>query len=70
MAIMNVQNSLESYAPSTEEIQVVRATPIVLLVGIMSAGKDTLQRQLLKSDDYHSIITHTTRPPLVNSGVL
>lgn len=58
------------YSISDESIAVVRATPIVLLVGITAAGKDTIQKRLLDGDDYHGIVTHTTRLPRSNNGVL
>lgn len=58
------------YGISDESIAIVRETPIVLLVGITAAGKDTIQSRLLASDDYHPIVTHTTRPPRANNGVM
>lgn len=58
------------YGISDESIAVVRDTPIALLVGITAAGKDTIQSRLLESSDYHPIITHTTRPPRANNGVM
>lgn len=58
------------YSISDESIAVVRDTPIVLLVGITAAGKDTIQNRLLVNSDYHPIITHTTRPPRANNGIM
>lgn len=58
------------YGISDESIAVVRDTPIVLLVGITAAGKDTIQSRLLASNDYHPIVTHTTRPPRSNNGIM
>ena len=71
---MNQMNTidqlLESYQISPQAADVVRSTPIVLLVGITAAGKDTIQNQLLGNSDYHKIVTHTTRSPRVNNGIL
>ncbi len=58
------------YQISEDAIKTIQTTPIVLLVGITAAGKDTIQNKVLESDEYHKIITHTTRPPRTNSGVL
>lgn len=67
---MDIETLLQAYQPSDEAVSVLRQTKIVLLVGIVSAGKDTIQRQVLQSDEYYAIITHTTRAPRVNAGVL
>lgn len=48
----------------------IRSTRIVLLSGITGAGKDTIKRELLKSDEYRDIVSHTTRQPRTNSGIL
>lgn len=58
------------YSISDEAISVIRTTPIMLLVGITAAGKDTIQNKLLASDKYYPIITHTTRARRTNNGVL
>lgn len=58
------------YQISEDSIKTIQTTPIVLLVGITAAGKDTIQNKVLESDEYHKIITHTTRAPRTNNGVL
>jgi guanylate kinase len=45
------------------------ATPLVLLVGVTSSGRNTIIRELLKTGDYHYIISDTTRQPRVKNGV-
>ena len=71
MSQMNtIDELLKSYQISPQAANVVRSTPIVLLVGITAAGKDTIQNQLLENTDYHKIVTHTTRRPRVNNGTL
>ncbi len=59
-----------NYQPSQAGVDVVRNARITLITGTTSAGKDTLQGELKNSFDYHSIVTHTTRQPRVNNGVL
>lgn len=58
------------YKISQEAIDLVRQTPIVLLVGVSGAGKDTIKRHLLKTGKYHHIVSHTTRAPRENGGVM
>ena len=65
-----IEKLIESYQPSVETVKILSATKIVLCVGIVSAGKDTLQRKLVERGGYRRIITCTTRAPRVNSGVL
>ena len=67
---MNLENLITQYYPSEAAIEVVHTTKIVLLVGISGAGKDTIKHQLLKSPDYSDIISHTTRTPRMNNGVM
>lgn len=54
----------------TRAAELIRGTRIVFLVGVTGAGKDTVIHQLIKSGDYHRIVSHTTRPPRKNHGVL
>ena len=61
---------IDRYQISEDSIETIQTTPIVLLVGITAAGKDTIQNKVLESDEYHKIITHTTRSPRTNNGVL
>lgn len=58
------------YQPNQYVKDLVNTTRIVLLVGISGAGKDSVKHQLLQSPDYHHIVSHTTRPPRENHGVL
>lgn len=61
---------VENYKPSANTIELVRSTPIVLLVGISGAGKDTIKHRLLQGGTYHHIVSHTTRAPRKNSGIM
>jgi guanylate kinase len=66
----NLVRKLASYAPAAATTKLVKSTPILLLVGPTGAGKDALKDKLLKTGRYHHIISHTTRPPRINHGVV
>jgi guanylate kinase len=65
-----IAGKITTYKPSVETLAIVRSTPILLLVGVSGAGKDSLKQQLIKSGRYHHIVSHTTRAPRMNRGVL
>lgn len=61
---------LTHYKPSEEAIHLVSKVKTLFLVGISGAGKDTMQKVLLESGDYHQIVSHTTRKLRKNRGIL
>lgn len=61
---------LQNYQTPPEAKRLIRNTKILFLVGPSGAGKDTLKNMLLASGDYHHIVSHTTRLPRINHGVL
>lgn len=61
---------ISAYTPSPEAIAVVQRTPLLLLVGITGAGKDTISSRLEAMGGFHRIVSHTTRPPRENFGVM
>lgn len=61
---------IANYEPSDRAIDLIRNTNITLLVGISGAGKDTIKKQLLTMSDYSDIVSHTTRAPRVNNGIM
>lgn len=65
-----LQRKLVSYQPSGKTKRLVRATPKLFLVGIAGAGKDTIIRELIKTGEYQPIVSHTTRQPRANNGVM
>jgi guanylate kinase len=73
---MDVDNQLKqklvSYTPSEQALAVLCQTPILVLVGVSGAGKDSVKDRLLAEygQDYHHIISHITRPPRPNHGVM
>lgn len=66
----SLARKLSAYQPSAATTELVKTTPILLLVGPTGAGKDSLKHKLLKTGGYHHIISHTTRPPRINHGVI
>lgn len=60
---------LSAYRPTSATIELIKKTPIVLLVGPSGAGKDALKDRLLATGRYHHIVSHTTRHPRVNQGI-
>ena len=67
---MTNEELAKQYRPDQRAIDAVSAVKILLLVGISGAGKDTIQTELLKREGYHRIITHTTRSPRANNGIM
>lgn len=65
-----LKQKLENYQPSAATIALVKDTPILLLVGVSGAGKDSIKHKLLSTGRYHHIVSHTTRSPRENHGVL
>lgn len=61
---------IATYEPSDAAKKLVRETRITLLVGISGAGKDTIKKELLKKPDFRDIVSHTTRPPRSNNGMV
>jgi len=59
---------LAAYKPAAATIELIKSTPILLLVGPTGAGKDSLKDKLLATGRYHHIVSHTTRPPRINHG--
>lgn len=60
---------LKDYTPDARARDLIKSTKILLLVGPTGAGKDTIKDELLKTDKYHHIVSHTTRPPRMNHGI-
>lgn len=65
-----LKQKLSQYKPSDSTINLIQQTPILLLVGVSGAGKDSIKHKLLDTGKYHHIVSHTTRAPRENHGVL
>ena len=61
---------LDGYKPDAVTRDLIKQTPILLLVGPTGAGKDSVKERLMETDRFHHIISHTTRKPRINHGVI
>src|SRR2546423_8703826 len=64
----SLARKLSTYSPAASTIELVKSTPILLLVGPTGAGKDSIKEKLLATGRFHHIVSHTTRPPRINHG--
>lgn len=67
---MDLEKLIENYTPPAHAVEVIKHSKIALLVGISGAGKDTIKKSLLRDDEFTDIVSHTTRAPRENEGVL
>lgn len=61
---------IDNYQAPDAVPEVLDETPPVLLAGISGAGKDTTKGELLKTDEFHEVVSFTTRHPRLNNGQL
>lgn len=61
---------LAHYQQSEPAKELLKQLKLVLLVGPSSSGRNTIINELLKSNNYHYIVSDTTRKPRKNNGVL
>lgn len=61
---------LSNYQTSDIAKRLVKETPVLVLVGPTGAGKDSLKDKLLATGKFHHIISHTTRKPRINNGII
>lgn len=66
----DLKQKLANYKVPENAIEIINTTPIVFIVGVSGAGKDTVIKHLLESGKYHYIVSHTTRTPRYNHGLL
>lgn len=66
----SLARKLATYQPAQTTTDLIKTTPILLLVGPTGAGKDALKERLLETGKYHHIVSHTTRSPRINHGVV
>lgn len=67
---MDIEQAIQKYQPSEATTKLVREAQLLLIAGIVSAGKDTAVGELLKDGQFQSIISHTTRAPRANHGIM
>lgn len=65
-----LQKLISDYQPTEKTVELVKSVPKIFVVGISGAGKNTIIDQLLTNSNYHFIISHVTRKPRENNGVM
>ena len=68
--IQQIKNLLTNYQPTTSTKELITQTAPVFLTGISGAGKDTIKQRMLETSQFYHIVSHTTRPPRENNGIL
>lgn len=68
--LQDFQAALDAYQLSPDAIQTLAQTQLVLLVAPSASGRNTIIHELLKTDQYHFVISDTTRQPRINNGEL
>lgn len=66
----HIDTLIDNYKPNQAGIDLLSNTEVVLLVGITGAGKNTVLGEMLKTGEFHDLITTVTREPRYNNGVL
>lgn len=61
---------LDSYPVPAKAVELLQQAKVVFLVGVSGAGKNTILSELLKGGKYKLVISHTTRRPRENHGLL
>ncbi len=64
------QDILNNYHISEENKHVLIDTKLALLVAPTSSGRNTIIRELVKTDEFEFIVSDTTREPRINDGIL
>lgn len=65
---MNLEQTIKNYQMSDAAHAVVQKTKLLLIASIAGGGKDTVVKELVKTGDFHRIVSHTTRQPRMNHG--
>jgi guanylate kinase len=63
------RRALANYKLSNVAKDILRDVKLAIFVAPSASGRNTIIRELIKSDQYHFIISDTTRQPRVNNGV-
>lgn len=63
-------NLLSSYAMPAAAKELLFKAKVIFLVGVSGAGKNTILKRLLSTGEYKLVVSHTTRKPRENHGIL
>jgi len=61
--------ALNTYKVSPQAQLILDETTLVLLIGPTSSGRNTIIERLMRTGEYHYIVSDTTRPKRINNGV-
>lgn len=67
-----LRQKVANYKPSPEKLAPIRNEPLLIMCGITGAGKNAVINQLRATygNEYLFVVTHITRPPRENNGVM
>jgi len=67
-----LMNRIVAYKASPAKLESIREVPLLFMVGVTGAGKDTVLTRLAHDhpDDYQFMVSYTTRQPRSNDGVM
>lgn len=68
--LQEFQQILNDYHVSDAGSALSSSAPLVVLVAITAAGRNTIINELVKSGNYHFVVSDTTRRPRKNDGVM
>lgn len=67
---MDIRSLIKNYKTPAQAKEVIENSNVLLLSGVTGAGKDAIKHQLTMGKKYGDIVSHTTRPPRTNNGIL
>lgn len=67
--LQEFQKILDSYQVSQEGKSIIDELELVLLAAPTSSGRNTIINELIKTGQYHFVVSDTTRKPRVNNDV-
>ncbi|MBP6880551.1 hypothetical protein KBC31_02900 [Candidatus Saccharibacteria bacterium] len=65
-----LQELVRNYQMPAKAIDILMQSKPLLIASVTGGGKNTIIDELLKTEQFHYIISHTTRQPRENHGVL
>ncbi len=67
---MTTEELAKNYRIGESGAEIVRRARLVFLTGITAAGKNTIMEQIADPDKFHRLVSHTTRSPRKNNGIM
>lgn len=68
--MQHIEQLVDEYQTPEATKELLKGVRLLLFIGVAGAGKDTLKRLFLATGRFHHIVSHTTRAPRKNNGVL